>query len=57
MKQHLFIILMCLGAISTQAQQKPQYYFAPKLDDSEHFSITYFALGLYMYQNTTTNRN
>ena len=41
MKQFLFLILMCLGVISTQAQQKPQYYFAPKLDDSAHFGITY----------------
>ena len=56
MKQLLFLILMCFLAIPNQAQQKPQYFYAPKLDDSAHFGITYSALGIsVIYQNTTTN--
>ena len=55
MKQFLFLILMCLGAISIHAQQKPQYYFAPKLDDSSHFGITYKSLNPIINQNTTTS--
>jgi hypothetical protein len=54
MKQLLFLIMLCIGAISTQAQQKPQYYFAPKLDDSAHLGITYFTLGPMFFQTTNT---
>ncbi|HQE13359.1 MAG TPA: T9SS type A sorting domain-containing protein [Flavipsychrobacter sp.] len=55
MKQFLFLILMCLGVISTQAQQKPQYYFAPKLDDSAHFGITYYTVHGGISQHNTTS--
>jgi len=57
MKQLLFLILMCIGAISTHAQQKPQYYFAPKLDDSAHYGKTYFATDALIVQYNTNNIN
>ena len=57
MKQLLFLILMCIGAISTHAQQKPQYYYTPKLDDFAHFGITYFhnVYSAYLVQHNGPN--
>ena len=53
MKQLLFLILICLGSVSTQAQQKPQCFYAPKFDDSAHYGKT----DALIVQNNTNNIN